>query len=69
MKKILRVALPLGMLTLAFSMPAKASYQDCLDYCAWDYDFCISGCTGPNDTPRCRYICNENYHYCVSTCQ
>jgi hypothetical protein len=65
MKKILRAALPLGMLALAFSKPARASYQDCLDYCEWQTEQCEAAC----QTVNCRRGCANFYQQCVITCE
>lgn len=62
MKKVLRAALPLGMLALALSMPAKAT--GCDDYCLWEENFCLDGCTGINDSTQCRFHCYEGYLNC-----
>jgi hypothetical protein len=75
MKKIFRLALPLGMLALAFSPPTRAlddqcvprgeTYQDCLAYCDCELQFCDAGCNG---NLSCIANCREGYRFCVADC-
>ena len=64
MKKILRAILPLGILALAVSTPAKASYSDCIDACEAATDECYQGCESLN----CLRQCANFYAYCAQGC-
>jgi len=64
MKKILRAALPLGMLALAFSTSNKAASITCPEYCDSVYNECIQAC----NTVPCVRQCANAYQECLLTC-